>query len=385
MRVLVVTCSFPSHFEGVPGVFILKQVQALRALGHDVSVLRILPFAPPFGSKWEKYRALGNGYSYEGVDVAVERTLILPGLRNFEHLRAQTAGLMRRAFERFRPHVVHAHYLQYPGSISVARGKPTVITSHGIDGYDWPWRREGLRRDAIRTMQAADVVVGVSGFIAGSLQRLVDRRVEVVFNGGDAGVFGSPDRRLARQALQIPDDRDVLAFAGTLGVDKGIFDLVEALRRLRHPPLLLAMGYGRDAQAFDAALREASIEARLFGGVSQSMVATAFAAADAVTLPSHKEGLPVTICEAMLSSRPVIATTVGGIPEIITSGETGLLAAPGDIAELSRLYADVFADRQRAAAIAQRAAAFARRNLTWEANARAYDRLYATLAGRRAA
>jgi teichuronic acid biosynthesis glycosyltransferase TuaC len=385
MRILCVTGDFPSEFNHVGGIFIYKQMLALQRLGHELFVLRVVPLAPPIGAKWQKYRALKDRYRYDGIDVEVARTVVLPGLRNFEHLRAQTIGIMKRAIARTQPHVVHAQYLQYPGSISVGRGRPTVITSHGIDAYDWPWRREALRKDAARTLRAAETVVAVSGFIATQLRHLADRPVEVVFNGGDAEVFRSADRRAAREELQLPQERRVLAFAGTLCVDKGIFDLVEALRGLDDPPLLLALGDGPDATAFAAALRAAEIDVRLFGNVSQSTVASAFAAADAVTLPSHKEGLPVTVCEAMLSARCVVATAVGGIPEIVRDGDTGFLAEPHDIARLRFLYRRVLHDPGVAAAAGERAARFAREHLTWEANARAYARIYRRIVGERAA
>lgn len=385
MRVLVVTDSFPSAINHVGGIFIFRQIAALRDLGHHIEVLRVVPHAPPIGAKWHQYRALGSHYVYEGVPVTVVRTLVLPGLRNREHLRAQTGGHMRRAIARFQPDVVHAHYLQPGGSIAVGRGKPTVVTSHGIDAYDWPFRREGLRADAIRTMNLADAIVGVSSFIAGQLRRLVERPVEVVFNGADTRTFGAPDRAGARAKLQIASEEPVLAFVGHLTADKGIFDLAAALRRLARPPLLLVAGDGEGRRQFADMLRDASVTARFFGYVKPEMTATILAAADAVTLPTHFEGLPVSVCEAMLSARPVIATRVGGIPEIIRDRDTGYLAEAHDPAQLSALYAEVLADRVAAAATGVRAQIFAREHLTWEANARAYDRLYHRLGERRAA
>ena len=379
MRILVVSKSFPSEINHVDGIFILRQVLALRDLGHDVAVLRVVPLAPPIGTKWHQYRALGTAYRYEGIDVSVQRTLFLPGLRNLEHLHAQTGGLMRRAIARFRPDVVHAHYVQPAGSIAVSRGRPTVITSHGIDAYDWPFRREGLRRDATHTLKRADVVVGVSRFIADSLRQLVDRDIEVVFNGADARIFGNPDRARAREKLAIRSEEPVLAFVGHLVREKGIFDLAAALSRLGRPPLVLVAGDGESREEFAAALGGAGIAARFYGYVRPEMTATILAAADAVTLPSHYEGLPVSICEAMLSARPVVATTVGGIPEIVKDHQTGLLAAPRDVEALSVLYAEILADRPKAAAMGEKAQAFAREQLTWEANARAYDRLYRRL------
>lgn len=385
MRILVVTGDFPSEIDHVAGVFIFKQIVELRRLGHDISVLRVVPLAPPVGAKWQKYRALGDGYTYDGIPVAVARTVIFPGLRNFEHLRVQTAGILRRAIARARPDVIHAHYLQYSGSIAVDRGKPVVITSHGIDAYDWPWRREGLRRDAARTLERAQTVVAVSGFIATSLRRLFDRHVEVVFNGGDAAIFSSPDRARAREDLTIAPERKVLAFAGTLCEDKGIFDLAAALRKMNSPPLLLVLGDGPDAQKFADALKTGGVESRFFGNVKQSAVASAFAAADVVTLPSHKEGLPVTVCEAMLCGRPVVATRVGGIPEIVSHRETGYLVDARDVECLSTTYEQVFSDLEGANEMGRRAEAVARTRLTWEANARSYDRLYRDLVGERAA
>jgi teichuronic acid biosynthesis glycosyltransferase TuaC len=385
MRVLVVSDSFPSELNHVGGIFIFRQIVALRRFGHDIAVLRVVPLAPPIGAKWHQYRALGSGYVYEGIRVTVARTLVLPGLRNREHLRAQTGGLMRRAIARFRPDVVHAHYLQPSGSIAVGRGKPTIVTSHGIDAYDWPFRREGLRADAIRTLKLAETVVGVSQFIADSLHRLVDRPIDVIFNGADAQIFGSPDRVRAREKLEIAQPRPVLAFVGHLIRDKGIFDLAAALRRLATPPLLLVAGDGDAARPFADALRDAGVEARFFGYVRPEMTATILAASDAMTLPSHYEGLPVSVCEAMLSARPVIATRVGGAPEIIRDRETGYLVEAHDVDALSAAYHEVFADLERAATVGKRAYEFARTHLTWEANAKAYDRLYRDLARERAA
>src|SRR5579872_1920898 len=385
MRVLVVTSDFPSEIDHVRGVFIYRQTAALRDLGHEVSVLRVVPLAPPFGGKWHKYRALGERYTYEGIHVDVARTLIFPRLRNFELLRAQTGGLIRKAIAHVQPDVVHAHYVQYPGSIAVDRGKPAVITSHGIDAYDWPFRREGLRRDAVRTLERADAVVGVSAFIASTLRRLVDRPVDVVFNGGDERAFTRADRAGARAELEISNDRPVLAFAGNLGMAKGIFDLAKALRGLDVAPLLLIAGDGPYKNDLEKALQEAGVPVRFFGNVRNDMVATIFAAADAVTLPSHKEGLPVTICEAMLAGKPVIATRVGGIAEIVRHEETGLLADAHDPDALHALFARVFADRAAAEEMGRRGQQFARAHLTWHANALAYDRIYRRLTQIRAA
>jgi glycosyltransferase involved in cell wall biosynthesis len=98
-----------------------------------------------------------------------------------------------------------------------------------------------------------------------------------------------------------------------------------------------------------------------------------FGAADVVTLPSYNEGLPNVVCEAMLSGRAVVATTVGGIPEIVQHGCTGLLAGAGDVTGLHAALAQVAAAPEERARMEQLALEFAKDKLTWRVSARRYD------------
>jgi glycosyltransferase involved in cell wall biosynthesis len=92
--------------------------------------------------------------------------------------------------------------------------------------------------------------------------------------------------------------------------------------------------------------------------------------------PSHAEGLPGAVCEAMLSGRAVVASAVGGIPEIVRDGETGLLVPKADPAALSGAIQRVLSDDVARAGLERNARALALEQLTWRVNAAAYDALY---------
>ena len=133
-------------------------------------------------------------------------------------------------------------------------------------------------------------------------------------------------------------DRLRLLFVGRLTAIKGLRVLVDALERARlvNPAIdLTLIGDGEDRPWLEA-------QAVRLGGVaclgfrSQGEVAAALADHDAFVLPSFAEGVPVVLMEAMASSRPVIATRVGGVAELVEDGRSGLLVAPGDAQALAK-------------------------------------------------
>lgn len=133
-------------------------------------------------------------------------------------------------------------------------------------------------------------------------------------------------------------DRVQALFLGLVGTRKGVFDLLPALAEaLRQEPRLhLQLGGNGDVERARAMAHELGIAERVefLGWVSGQRKAELLAAADLYVLPSHNEGLPVSVLEAMACGLPVISTQVGGIPELVREGVDGLLVAPGDRAAL---------------------------------------------------
>ncbi len=384
MRVLTLAKDFPSPAQPGAGIFVLRQAQALARLGHDVRVVRVVPHAPDWTPKWRAYRSVPNLDVVEGIRVETIRAIVPPRMIAYEYLPLQVEGALRRIVAAFAPDVVHAHFLFPSGQLAVKMPLPSIVTAHGSDAYDWAWRREGMRRAAAETIRKAGRVVAVSDFIRRHVCALAQRDVAVVYNGADERIFRPLPKGQARQQLGIPDGRFVIAFAGRPSRAKGAFDLVAAAARLRDElPLLLVAGESDEATAFAKAVASAGVDARIYGAIDQLALARVLAAADCFALPSHREGLPASVCEAMLAGRPIVATPVGGIPEIVESGVHGYLAPAGDVDALAESLRALARDPGRAARMGDEAHRFAARNLTWRSNAQRYDLLYRRLCDER--
>lgn len=382
MRVLIIAKDFPAPGQPRDGIFVLRQAQALAELGHEIRVVRIVPHAPAWTPKWQSYRAIPEAYAVEGIPVDSIRAFFPPRMLAMEYLPLQVDGAIRRIIADFAPQVLHAHFLIPSGQLAVRQNLPTVVTAHGSDAYDWAWRRPGLRRAAREAVSRAGAVVAVSRFIARRVRDLVERDVRVIYNGADERVFGRSARAAARDALGIGADRFVVVFTGGEAPGKGLRELVEAATRLAEPRLLLLVtGLATPFDARQADIAAGGIEARLFGIVEQSRIAEMLAAADLFALPSYHEGLPASICEAMLSARPILATPVGGIPEVTVDGVHGYLVPPGDVTSLTQRLRALARDPGAGARMGEAAYVFAREHLTWRVNAQRYDELYRATLG----
>jgi glycosyltransferase involved in cell wall biosynthesis len=170
------------------------------------------------------------------------------------------------------------------------------------------------------------------------------RKVLVIYNGPNLADFGPPvSRGEARARLGFPPSAFIVAYVGRLSDEKGIGDLVGALRGREGAMILAVAGAGQleiELKAFIAENNLAS-QVRLLGQVDN--ISLVYQAADVLVSPSRDEGLSMTILEAMSFGLPVVATAVGGTPELVDDS-VGYLLPPGDMpavtAALSALAAN---------------------------------------------
>src|SRR5262249_41719359 len=143
-----------------------------------------------------------------------------------------------------------------------------------------------------------------------------------------------PPRAQLRDELEL--EGDVLVFAGRLGPQKAVGVLLEALAIVPAATLLVA-GDGPERLALERKSGELGLDGRVrfLGSVPGETVLRLFRAADASVLPSAWENFPHTVVEALAVGCPVIATAVGGVPEVVVDGENGLLAEPRDVSSLA--------------------------------------------------
>ncbi len=387
MRVLAILKEFPSPQRPGAGIFALRRLQAVQALGHDIAVVRIVPFAPPVGRKWQTYRSIPAIDVVEGIPVTTLRAIFPPRLIGMEYLPLQVYKRLQRVIDSFKPDVLHASYIIPSGQLAVRYGIPSVVTAHGLDAYEWPFRRPGLLAAARYAVQNATRVTAVSGALAREVEKIYPRDVDVIWNGADERFFFKQDRGEARAALQLPLDRFIIAFAGTIVRAKGVFDLIDAAARIpTYRPMVAIAGKGADLDALRDRAAQSGVEVRFLGQMQQQRLAQLYASCDVFTLPSYNEGLPNVVCEAMLCGRAVVASTAGGTPEIVQDGTSGFLTSPGDVEWLSAAYARLAADGALREKLADGARRFAEEHLTWRVSALEYDRVYReALSGTRSA
>jgi glycosyltransferase involved in cell wall biosynthesis len=305
----------------------LQLAAALRARGDDA--LFVSPTSGPFAERAVGYRVLR-------ADV---RRL---------HRLAGAAGLAR-LLRREHVDLLHTHTLAAANSLGRVAGRlagvPIVSHLH-IENHFRPATRAFVRRADNVTARLADALVAVSEDTRRAYERQgYPHRIEVVYNGvalERRGVHG------LRQEFGVPRDAPLVAEIGRLCDVKGQRELIEALAQVprAHAVLVgvdLEQG-GSYQRELERAAERAGVRDRVVFAGARDDAGPLLAEIDVLALPSWTEGLPLVVLEAMAYRKPVVATPVGGTPEVVVDGETGLLVPPRDpgalAAALRRLLDD---------------------------------------------
>jgi glycosyltransferase involved in cell wall biosynthesis len=185
-------------------------------------------------------------------------------------------------------------------------------------------------------------------------ERLPSSRIRVVYNGIEPRLFNLPLEPTLRSSLEIPCEVEVLGVVANLIAYKGHRFLLEAchLVKQRYPRfVVLLIGEGPCRSELERLAKDLHLEAEIrFLGARQD-VPRLLSVVGMVVLPSLHEGLPNAILEAMAAGKPVVATRVGGIPEAVVHGETGLLVPPADPGALAEAILALLGDPGRAGAM----------------------------------
>lgn len=319
MKVVVLTTSYPRHDADVAGAFVRDGVEQLRAAGLDVRVVSPATFRD-YGI------AYGDGI-VNNLRAAPWKIALLP------LFLASFAVAARRAARD--ADVVHAHWL--PSALpALATGRPFVLQLWGSDVA----LARHARPLARRVVRPARLVVCASTALADEARLLGAREVRLV-----------PTDVRVPETVAEPEEPPHVLYVGRLSEEKGVRVLAEAAGGLP----LVVVG--------DGPLRDLLPQA--VGFVPPAELGPWYERASVVVVPSLREGYGMVAREAMAHGRPVVASAVGGLPDAVEDGVTGLLVPPGDPtalrAALDRLLGDVplrarlgSAARERAAALGGR-------------------------------
>ncbi len=350
LRVLVVTKLFPSGASPTFAVYNGLQMAALARV-CDVDVRATVPWFPGARilKRWSpagQFAELPARETVHGLDVRHPRFLALPRVGRIAAPALYAASLWPGLRGLAGKVDVVLGCWAFPdglAAILLARhlGAAVAVKVHGSDLNVLP-QDATLRRLLEEGLPKVDRLIAVSRPLG---QRAIELgvpadRVEVVSNGIDREIFKPADRTEARRALGLPLDGPLIAYVGRLDRAKGLHELLDAFRTLaqRHPALRLAIvGDGPELGKCQQAAAEAWVGGRLFlpGALPMPQVAAWIAACDVLTLPSWNEGTPNVLMEAFACGRRVVATSVGGIPDVVSSPELGELVPVRDVPALT--------------------------------------------------
>lgn len=385
MHVLIATWEYPPLIYGGLGRHVHGLAEALAADGNDVTVLsQAMPGMP------EDDEARGVRIIRASADAPSEDFAAWVSALNRSQI-SRAADLLNG----WRPDVVHAHdWLSAEAGIALADdvGCPLVATIHATEAGLWNgWLTTPLSRirhdtearlvhSAARTIVCSaamrDEVSSAFGIDAAELTE--------VPNAVDLPAWQStPDQRRAmRVRMDIPDGVPLVVLAGRIEWEKGGDVAVRALPqvRQRHADIRLVLA-GSGSQR--PSLTELAVEHGVAGAVhfaghlDEGELAALLAAADVALVPSSYEPFGMVALEASASGTPVIAGAAGGLPEVVTSGETGLLVPPRDPDSLAAAIVRLLDDPAYGARLVGAAQREIAGRFVWPLVARETEKVYA--------
>lgn len=340
MKVLLFTHIFPAPSLPTRGTF---NFDSFKSLAHHAELRLISPevWWSRITRPWEFVsppRAEMSGIS------AVYPTF--PSIPRFGP-SLQAGGLyrtMRRRVARLRdefPFEVILATWAYPDATAAARiasdlNCPLVIKVHGTD-VNVLTRIDPIRDQIVDAFRIARFIISVSGAMKERIVELgIDaNKVIVLRNAVEGARFRIRDKAEARKELGIPTDGSVVTFVGRLSHEKGVDVLLDAMP-LVHGARLAIVGSGAHDSALRNRVSSAGLTDRImFAGTRpHAEIPTWISACDVLALPSRREGCPNVVLEALASGRPVVASSVGGVPELLNPNN-GIMVPPDDAPALA--------------------------------------------------
>jgi len=348
MKVLVFTALFPNSVQPNHGIFVEERIARVARLpGMSLQVVSPVPWYPPLlpGSR-ARFRRIGDVESVRGIQVSHPRYAMIPKVGMALHgpmMLRSVHAFVRALHARERFDLIDAHYLYPDGFAAVGLGRalglPVVVSARGSDVNrfsGFPRIRPLLQE----TLGGAAHAIAVSSALRDRMVELGTpaSKIEVIPNGVDLTTYTPRERRDARGRLGLRPDRKTLLFVGNLVHGKGAETLIEAFARVRagerpgaadsERAQLVIVGGGALRASLEERVARLGLagDVRFAGEIRHAALADWYSAGDALCLASEREGWPNVLLESLACGTPIVATRVGGIPEIVTSDRLGILA-----------------------------------------------------------
>ncbi len=279
--------------------------------------------------------------------------------------------------------LIHSHFTWTAGYVGVGLKMkfqvPLVITAHGYDAYEMPFRSKTWSQKIRNVLNAADRIITVSQRNADCIRRLgIEKTIHVIPNGFSQSLFYPKSREACRRELGLPAEGRIILSIGSLEEVKGHMYLIRAIHQIKdfNNMVCYIIGEGGLRKKLKKLIKVLGLtdKVHLIGQKPHRELVNWYNACDLYVQPSLDEGNPTVMFECLGCGRPFIGTRVGGVPEIIKSDKYGLLCPPGDAHKLADIIQKGLSINWNRAKIQDYSQAF-----TWETLCKKTAELYAEL------
>lgn len=281
------------------------------------------------------------------VTVRPTPMLYLPLDRSYKSLGKVHFDHVQKIIRRHRNEydLVHCHFTWSSGYVGARLKKecgiPFIVTGHGFDIYSLPFKDNIWQEKISWVLNTADQIITVSRSNLACIKKLgISTPITVIPNGFRSDLFYPREPVMCRQVLNLPEDMKIILTVGNLVPIKGQKYLIEAMKAIvqeRRDVLCIIIGSGRLRTKLEQQIRSLGLDefVMLVGGKPHDAIPLWMNACDLFVLPSLHEGNPTVMFEALGCGKPFVGTRVGGVPEVITSDDYGLLVNPTDTEDLA--------------------------------------------------
>lgn len=327
--------------------------------------------------------ALAEALEREGVEVQVLGVERLYGPRAISGLKRLASLMRERDVRLVHTYLVSANIF---GTLAAKRARaPVILTTRRDMGFSRNWRLKWLEETFINP-RVSGVVVPCEAIaeVARREKHLSAGRVVTIPNGIDATRWrlDEDERKAARRGLGLVESETAIGVIANFLPIKGHADFLEAATRVlaTHPQTrFLLAGEGEIRATLEARATRLGLGDRVVFLGRRDDTRELLAALDLTVLPSHSEGMSNVLLEAMAMARPIVATAVGGNPELLKHDVTGLLVPPREPAALAEAMTSLLLDRARAARLGREARRVAETRFSLREMVSRYEALYASL------
>ncbi|MBU0477482.1 glycosyltransferase [bacterium] len=337
MKTLIISNLFPNTMEPSRAMFNKQQFTELSKL-CELKIVAPLPFFK-YSLAYVPEKEL-----IDGIEVHHPRYLVIPKILRSLYGFFFFIGVIKKVkeiYKTFKFDVIFCSWA-YPdgfGSALIAKllRTPFVMKVHGTD-VNVVTRYFFRRRMIVYALKRAEKVIAVSNALKEKIIGLgIDKeKIEVISNGVDTDLFRPVDRIPSRDKLCLPQDKKSILYIGNLEKIKGIDLLIDAMKDLPEGINLAIVGRGSLEDELRAKVETLGLEDRVkfYGSQLHSDIPLWLNSCDVLCVPSRNEGCPNVVLEALACGTAIVASKVGGIPELIRTEDAGILVRPGYVSEL---------------------------------------------------